>query len=216
MKRVVLTKYGFIRFPEEDFHDDGNNFTCYKFVDDESHVSKFVDDGEAYLSIHVNGKLPYEIYSTLPHYKRATWDFNGISVSSLTDALLQDFYKSCVEYEREYRAAEAAIQYPSLEDLTEKAYKVVGKKILELQKLEALVAKHVVGAAMLFSEYDWKRIRDCIQHLNAEIVRFDPTTYPSQIYKTETSFRFIKPEYEMEDSYWFRSIKEVFDKHELI
>lgn len=216
MKRVVLTKYGFIRFPEEDFHDDGNNFTCYRFVDDESHVSKLVDDGEAYLSIHVNGKLPYEIYSTLPHYKRATWDFNGISVSSLTDALLQDFYKSCVEYEREYRAAEAAIQYPSLEDLTEKAYKVVGKKILELQKLEALVAKHVVGAAMLFSEYDWKRIRDCIQHLNAEIVRFDPTTYPSQIYKTETSFRFIKPEYEMEDSYWFRSIKEVFDKHELI
>ena len=216
MKRIVLTKYGFIRFPEEDFHDDGNNFTCYKFVDDESHVSKLVDDGEAYLSIHVNGKLPYEIYSTLPHYKRATWDFNGISVSSLTDALLQDFYKSCVEYEREYRAAEAAIQYPSLEDLTEKAYKVVGKKILELQKLEALVAKHVVGAAMLFSEYDWKRIRDCIQHLNAEIVRFDPTTYPSQIYKTETSFRFIKPDYEMEDSYWFRSIKEVFDKHELI
>jgi hypothetical protein len=216
MKRVVLTKYGFIRFPEEDFHDDGNNFTCYKFVDDESHVSKLVDDGEAYLSIHVNGKLPYEIYSTLPHYKRATWDFNGVSVSSLTDALLQDFYKSCIEYEREYRAAEAAIQYPSLEDLTEKAYKVVGKKILELQKLEALVAKHVVGAAMLFSEYDWKRIRDCIQHLNAEIVRFDPTTYPSQIYKTETSFRFIKPEYEMEDSYWFRSIKEVFDKHELI
>ena len=216
MKRVVLTKYGFIRFPEEDFHDDGNNFTCYKFVDDESHVSKLVDDSEAYLSIHVNGKLPYEIYSTLPHYKRATWDFNGVSVSSLTDALLQDFYKSCVEYEREYRAAEAAIQYPSLEELTEKAYKVVGKKILELQKLEALVAKHVVGAAMLFSEYDWKRIRDCIQHLNAEIVRFDPTTYPSQIYKTETSFRFIKPEYEMEDSYWFRSIKEVFDKHELI
>jgi hypothetical protein len=216
MKRVVLTKYGFSRFPEEDFHDDGNNFTCYKFVDDESHVSKLVDDGEAYLSIHVNGKLPYEVYSTLPHYKRATWDFNGISVSSLTDALLQDFYKSCVEYEREYRAAEAAIQYPSLEDLTEKAYKVVGKKILELQKLEALVAKHVVGAAMLFSEYDWKRIRDCIQHLNAEIVRFDPTTYPSQIYKTETSFRFIKPEYEMEDSYWFSSIKEVFDKHELI
>ena len=22
MKRVILTKYGFIRFPEEDFHDD--------------------------------------------------------------------------------------------------------------------------------------------------------------------------------------------------
>jgi hypothetical protein len=216
MKRVVLTKYGFIRFPEEDFHDDGNNFTCYKFANEESHVSKLVDDGQAYLSIHVTGKLPYEVYSTLPHYKRATWDFNGISVASLTDALLQDFYVSCVEYEREYRAAEAAIQYPSLEELTEKAYKVVGKKILELQKLEALVAKHVVNAAMVFSEWEWKRVRDCIQHLNSEIVRFDPTTYPSQIYKTETSFRFIKPDYEMGDSYWFTSIKEVFDKHELV
>ena len=163
-----------------------------------------------------NRLILHEVYSALPHYKRATWDFNGISVSSLTDALLQDFYMSCVEYEKEYRAAEAAIQYPSLEELTEKAYKVVGKKILELQKLEALVAKNVVHAAMVFSEYEWKRVRDCIQHLNAEIVRFDPTTYPSQIYKTETSFRFIKPEYEMSDSYWFTSIKEVFDKHEII
>lgn len=218
MTRVILTKYGFTRFPEEDFHDDGNNFTCYRFSNNKgrNHVSKLVADGQAYLSCHVEGNLPYEIYSTLPHYKRATWDFNGISVASLTDALLQDFFKSCVEYEREYQEAEDSIQYPTLEELTEKAYKVVGKKILELQKLEALVAKHVVNAAMVFSEWEWKRVRDCIQHLNAEIVRFDPTTYPSQIYKTETSFRFIKPEYEMGDSYWFTSIKEVFDKHELV
>lgn len=216
MKRVILTKYGFIRFPEEDFHDDGNNFTCYKFADENSHVSKLVDDGQAYLSAHVNGQLPYEIYSELPHYKRATWDFNGTSVSSLTDALLQDFYQSCVMYEKEYREAEAAIQYPTIEELTEKAYMVVGKRIVDLQRLEALTTKHLVAAAMLFSEYDWKRLRECIQHLNAEIIRFDPTTYPAQIYKTQTSFRFVKPEYEMGDSYWFTSIKEVFDKHGLI
>lgn len=82
MTRLNLTKYGFIRFPEEDFSDDGNRFTCYRFSDTNSHISKLVSDGQAYLSAHVNGQLPYEVYSKLPYYQAATWEYNGVSLYS--------------------------------------------------------------------------------------------------------------------------------------
>lgn len=215
MKRICLSKYGFVKWPEESFSDDGNYFEGWR-AGEAARVSKHVSNGQAYLSCRVKGSLPYEIYSELPHYRRAIWDFNGVSAESLTDALLQDFFNSCVAYEKEYRAAEASIEYPTLEELTDKTYKVVSKKIFELQELKELVAKHVATAAMLFSEYEWKRIRDCIRHLNAEIVKFDPTTYPSQIYKTGASLDFIKADYEGVDSYWFKSIKEVFDNYKLV
>lgn len=113
MKRINLTKYGFIRFPEEDFTDDGASFQTYRFSETNNHVSKHVSDGQVYLSVHVIGQLPYEVYSTLPHYRSATWDFNGVSVASLTDAQLQDFFNACLQYEKEYRAAEASIRYPT-------------------------------------------------------------------------------------------------------
>ena len=215
MTRVILTKYGFIRFPEEDFSDDGNNFTCYRFSDTNSHVSKLVSDGQAYLSAHVNGNLPYEVYSKLPNYQAATWSYNGISVASLTDEMLKDFFRACVQYEKEYQAAEAAVEYPTLEELTEKCHRIVGKKLLELSKLENLMAKNMRFAVLNFSDYEWKRIKDCMKSLDQEVKRFSPGTYPATIYKTSTSFQFIKPTYEMGDSYWFRSIMEVFDKYGL-
>ena len=214
MKRINLTKYGFVRFPEEDFVDDSNRFTCYRFSDTNSHVSKLVADGQAYLSAHVTGNLPYEVYSTLPHYKRATWDFNGISVASLTDALLQDFFSACVEYEREYQAAEASTVWPTMEELAEKCKEIVSFKHRELADLQELVAKNLLNATLLFTDYEWKRVKECMAHLDAEIRRFNPVTYPVAVYKTQASFRLMQPNYEM-DSYWYNSLKEVFAKYGL-
>lgn len=214
MKRVILTKYGFIRFPEEDFHDDGNNFTCYRFSNTNSHVSKLVADGQAYLSVHVSGQLPYDVYSKLPHYKRATWDFNGISVESLTDALLQDFYQSCVEYEREYQEAETQTVWPTMDELTVKCKEIVRHKQKELADLYNLVSNNLLKAALTFSEYEWKRIRECLQNLEKETQRYSPITYPTAVYKTQASFRLMQLEYE-KDHYWSNSLKEVFAKYGL-
>ena len=80
MKKIVMTKYGFVRWPEKDFSDDGNRFTCYR-VGESTRVSKLVSDGRAYLSIESScgkGTLPYEHYSTLPHYNKACWMYNGV------------------------------------------------------------------------------------------------------------------------------------------
>ena len=125
MKRINLMKYGFVRWPERDFHDDGNNFTCFRVGTLE--ISKLVSDGQVYLSAQAsecgNKTLPYEIYSNLPYYNEATWKYNGIALDTLTDADLEAFYEFCVEYEKAYVEEEEHIEYPTIEELTERCEK---------------------------------------------------------------------------------------------
>ena len=54
-----------------------------------------------------------------------------------------------------------------------------------------------------------------IKHLMNETVRFDPATFPSTILGRATSFDFVKPNTYTEDSYWFTSIKDLFDKYHM-
>lgn len=215
MKRVILTKYGFIRFPEEDFHDDGNNFTCYRFSDTNSHVSKLVADGQAYLSVHVSGQLPYGVYSKLPHYRRATWDFNGISVASLTDELLQDFFNSCIEYEREYQEAEAAIQYPTELELQHKCLRVQNKLIREMNELEDLMGEHAVEAAGKFSKWEWEQLQKYLTYMLQELNKHQPDTFIPDIRGTARSITFIQSKEDTEPTYWYKSIKEMFQKYSI-
>lgn len=215
MTRVVLTKYGFTRFPEEDFHDDGNNFTCYRFSNTNSHVSKLVADGQAYLSVHVNGNLPYEVYSKLPHYKRATWDFNGISVSSLTDALLQDFFNACVEYEKEYQAAEASTKYPTECELLAKCIRVQNKLIIEMNELETLIGEHAVEAAVKFSKWEWEQLQKYLTYMLQELSKYKPDTFIPDTLGTVRSITFLQSKEDIEPTYWYKSIKETFDKYGL-
>ena len=107
MQRINLTKYGFIRDREEDFSDDGNRFQGYR-VGKRVRVSKHVYNGDVYLSIDTclgDRYLPYTVYSKLPHYKPAAWNYNGVSVATLTDDDLRNFYNACIAYEQEYENA---------------------------------------------------------------------------------------------------------------
>jgi hypothetical protein len=214
MTRLNLIKYGFIRFPEEDFSDDGNRFTCYRFSDTDSHVSKLVHNGQAYLSCHVSGHLSYDVYSKLPNYRKSNWDFNGIPMASLTDEMLQEFYQSCVDFEKEYQEAENQIVWPTMDELAEKCKEIVSHKHKELADLHDLVNRNLLNAVLLFTEYEWKRVKECMTRLDEEIRRFNPVTYPVAVYKTQSSFRLLQPDYER-DCYWSKSLKEVFDKYGL-
>lgn len=212
MKKIMMAKYGFVRCPEEDFSDDGNRFTCYK-VGTRVRVSKLVADGQVYLSARIDGsKLPYEVYSQLPHYKFLD-DLNGVAVVPLTDADLEKLYQDCLAYEQEYEEAEASIAYPTLEELTSKASMVVGKRLLEISKIENRLNKHTREIIEKFSPYEWKRIQEYMKYLMADVKSFDPGTYPQQILGTARSFNFVKPETYMEESYWFKALKELFEKY---
>lgn len=215
MKRINMIKYGFVRWPEEDFSDDGNHFTAYR-AGKTVRVSKLVSDGQAYLSISSEcgkGTLPFEVYSKLPHYHDANWKWNGVSVAGLTDKDLEDFYKACVLYEMEYVDTESRIKYPTLEEIKEKAVKLTAKSLLELSKIEMLLSKYGLEAAAKFSAYEWKQVQEYIKHLQADVVRFDPEAFPETIVGKSYSFDFVKPEYNMEESYWFTYLRDLFQKY---
>jgi hypothetical protein len=213
MTRINLAKYGFVRWPEEDFSDDGNRFTCYR-AGKNVRVSKLVADGAVYLSIDSgvgNCSLPYEVYSQLPHYKAANWDYNGIQVEPLTDDDLKEFYEACVAFEQEYEAAEASIKYPTLDEIKDKAMRVTAKRLFELETVEQWFKTRALEAAAKLSAYEWKQVQEYTKNLMADVKRFDPETYPQTIVGTSRSFDFVKPEYEMNDSYWFKYLHELFE-----
>lgn len=216
MTRINLIKYGFIRFPEEDFSDDGNRFTCYRFSDTNSHISKLVADGQAYLSAHVSGQLPYEVYSKLPNYQAATWSYNGISVASLTDEMLQDFFQACVQYEKEYQAAEAAIEYPTECELQHKCLRIQTKLTHEMNELETLLGEHAVEAATKFSKWEWEQLQKYLTYMLQELSRYNPEKFIPSVLGTALSITFLQNKDDTEPTYWHKSIKEMFQKHSII
>ena len=213
MKRVNLIKYGFVRWPEEDFSDDGNRFQCYR-AGKNLRVSKIVADGQVYLSISSDcdrGTLPYDIYARLPHFHEANWDYNGVSLETLTDEDIQKFYEACIAYEEEYEAAEASLTYPSIEELEDKALELYNATNEEVKEIKAIFMRYSLDAALRFSSYDWKICQEYLNNLVKELDRNDPAIIPSKIYKTAYSFNYIKSQ--PRESYWYQYLKTLFNKY---
>lgn len=216
MKRINLTKYGFIRYPDGDFSDDGSFFRTYRFSDTNSYISKLVSEGQAYLSVHVTGNLPYEVYSTLPNYRAATWSYNGISVESLTDKMLQNFFNACVKYEKEYQAAEASMAWPSIAEIKAQTQKIYALRQQELNKISQLLALHSADLALKLSKYAWSDFQDCLKHLVQEVGKFNPETFPQTIYQKSYSVDFVKPtNSDLKTGYWFGRLMEYIDRSKL-
>lgn len=211
MTRINLTKYGFIRCPEEDFSDDGNRFSCFRAG--RVRVTKLVSDGEAYIDGGVNdGKLPYEVYSKLPHYS-AVGSLNGVSIASLTEEDLQDLYADCQAYEVEYTNAENSIQYPTLDELTQQCMRIYGKRLVEISTVEDLMRDHGFKAATKLSAYEWKYLQEYLKNLIGKLKQYDPATYPKSILRQAYSFSFIRPDNgELKNCYYYEWIIKLFNE----
>ena len=211
MKKIMMNKYGFVRWPEEDFSDDGNRFYCYK-VGNRVRVSKLVSDGVAYISARVDrGTLPFAVYSKLPHYSKLD-DLNGVSVISLTDNDLFDLCEACLMYDKEYSEAEAAIEYPSVYAIREQCIKVKAKRVAELAEVEAELARNVTKLALTVQEWQWKTLREYLVCLKKS-AEFDVDDKAKAMYKTTYSFDFVKPDYhDLNDSFYYKWIMDLFKK----
>lgn len=211
MKKIMMTKYGFVRWPEEDFNDDGNAFTCYK-VGERVRVSKCTYKGEVFISARINGsKLPYEVYSKLPHYSYLD-DLNGVSIADLADEDLAKLYGACLAYELEYTEAEANIQMPTLEEIKEQCVKVQAKRFTEIAHIETLLSTNVTKLALTLSDYKWRTLKDYITRLTDQAVNYDPENYAPKILDTSFSFTFCSPTYgELESSYWYKALLEIIN-----
>ena len=215
MTRINLVKYGFVRDAAEDFSDDGNRFQAYRVG--RVRVTKLVSDGEAYIDGDINdGKLPYEVYSKLPHYS-AVGRLNGVSVASLTEDDLQKLYEDCQAYEMEYTNAENSIKYPTLDEIKNQCKLISAKRLVELGTVEDLMKEHCFEAATMFSAYEWKFLQECLRSLMSKVKLFNPDTYPQNILNQSYSFTFVKPtNNDLKECFYDTEIIGLFKKYLII
>jgi hypothetical protein len=203
-----MTKYGFERWQAEDFSDDGNRFTCYK-VGNRVRVSKLVRDGRAYISARIDGiKLPYEVYSQLPHYKVLD-DLNGISVDNIDEDDLLELYHACVEYEQEYNAAEANLDLPTIEELELQCAIVINNVHRQIAEVECAIKNNITKLMVNLDSYKWDSIKHYYNSLLKEVDRYKK--YPAQMLGTAQSISFCKPNKTLSDSYYYEALMKIIN-----
>lgn len=216
MRKILMTKYGFVRWPEEDFSDDGNRFYCFR-AGKCVRVSKLVSDGQVYLSARIDGiKLPYEIYGNLPHYK-ALDALNGVSMDSLTDTDLEKLYADCLAYEQEYLEAERTIKYPTIDEITEQCRKVHEHTTKEFTSARDYFNTHATQAALTLAEYEWQQIRDYLSELAKRAKTYDSEEkieeFVNRNHGTSYSFNFCAPTCSgLKESYYYKRIYELINR----
>ena len=211
MKKIMMTKFGFTRSPEDDFSDDGNRFTCYK-VGNLVRVSKLVSDGWAYIDGNIRGQLPYDIYGKLPHYQ-AVGRLNGVKLETLTEEMLTQLYFDCLEYEKEYTAAMQDLVYPTEGEIRIQCMKVQAKAQQELANIEFALSGNMVRLATTLTEWEWKTIREYINNIENRKANYDHTVVPQRMKGTVASIEFCKPgNSNLQDSYYYTRIMELINK----
>lgn len=214
MKRINMTKYGFIRFEEGDFSDDGNRFTCYTLSPSSRlRISKLVSDGRVYLSSSMNGnKLDYTEYSKLPHYKDATWNYNGEDLEDLIEQDLVDFYNACIEYEKEYLEAEAKVSFPSIEDIKLQCETINAIRKAEIDEVSVLLERVAVRFVLEADRYVVSRFQDYFKSLKNRF--FDVDKYPQTIQKSNYGRNFVKASNsDLQPSFDYKELMEILDKY---
>lgn len=214
MKRINMTKYGFIRNEREDFSDDGNRFTSYLTSSNSRlRVTKLVSDGRAYLSSDMNGnKLDYEEYSKLPHYKDATWNYNGVDMDSLTDEDLVNWYNACVEYEKEYIEAESKVVFPTIEDIKLQCETINAIRQAEIDEVSTLLERIAIRFVLGADKYTLNNFQSYFKSLNNRF--FDVDTYPQTIQKSNYGRNFIKStNSDLQPSFYYKCLIEILEKY---
>lgn len=210
MKKVMMTKYGFIRWPEQDFTDDGSKFDAYR-VGARVRVTKCVYNGQAYIDADIPNafKLPYEVYSKLPHYK-ALSKLNGIAVDSLTDGELIDLYEACIAYEKEYTEAEDTIVMPTIEEIANQCKRI---RIKAAQELTEINKRFSLTICDKLSKWEWTNVREYMLAIAERANKFDPAVYPQKIYGTAISINFCKPDSsELNDTWYYTKLLEYMNR----
>lgn len=216
MKKIMMNKYGFIRYEDEDFSDDGNRFICYlTSPNSRLRISKHVSDGQVYLSSSMEGnKVDYTEYSKLPHYKKATWEYNGTSILGLTDEDMIDFYNACVEYEKEYLEVESKIVFPTLVELRNQCSRINKIRQQEIKEVEDLLQKASLNLFLKgTSDYELRSIRDYYKSLTNRF--YNPDTYPQTVQYSNYGRNFVKDTNpDLQPDWYYKHLVEILTKYQ--
>ena len=216
MKRINLVKYGFVKWPEESFWDDGSHFDAYR-VGERVRVTKCISDGQAYIDGRIDGGfLEYNEYSSLPHYS-AISKLNGVSVGIITEIDLMRLYEDCLAYEKEYIEEENRIKasLPTEEEIRERCFEILGFRHTELdlidKRLSTLTPKLIVEC----SDYQWKQIREYYQSLVRKTTQYNVDTWPKSVVGKPMSRKFMSPDFsDLKPTFYFKELMEILDKYD--
>lgn len=213
MKRIELTKYGFIRSPKDDFSDDGNRFTCYRVGN--VRVSKLISHGDAYISARIeDGKLPYEMYSKLPGYSELD-SLNGVSVESITEDDIQKLYETCITYEKAYMDTYNTIEWPTELELISKQRELYEEYLVRYNRINALLQEHLITIMTNCSTYDWGRLKEHMGMFKRRVEDYANLENAKKRYKDRSSFDFVKKDAKAiaEKDYYYDTIMEIIEKY---
>ena len=216
MKRINLSKYGFVRSPEDDFTDDGNNFTCYRVG--KVRVSKSISNWDgglyAYIAGHIDSDaLPYEVYSQLPHYE-AMDRLNDVIKADITEEDLQQLYEDCLSYAHEWDDAVKNIKYPTVDELKARMKEVRLHYQEQLAEVKGLLSINVFDILTKGNEYKFKWLKEYL----STIERRANTDYHKEEdlekwSRTASAIRFASPECnELKEHYWRDSVLEILEE----
>jgi hypothetical protein len=163
----------------------------------------------------MNGcKLDYTEYSKLPHYKDATWNYNGVDMNSLTDEDLVNWYNACVEYEKEYIEAESKVVFPTIEEIRNQCIRIRKLRQQELNNITKLINDN--GTALLLgltSDYELRNLRDYYKNLKRTAEGLDPDLYPQTIQKSNYGRNFVKEtNSDLKENWYYKQLKEIISK----
>ena len=213
MKQINLTKYGFVRTPNEDFSDDGSRF--YVYHAGRVRVSKTTWNGEVFLAGRIDGNLlNYDVYSKLPHYE-ALDRLNGVDIASLTEQDLIQLYNDCVEYEKEYNEAEKNVVFPTIDELKDQCVKIRKHYQEQLVNAQTLIERNAVKLVLKASEWKLKSIRSNLETITKRANGYDPDTYPQSIQKSSYGINFAKPtNHDLTETWYYDQIVKTINEVE--
>lgn len=161
-----LAKYGFTRDASLDFTSCYKKYTGYTVG--KVQVTRMVGTANCFgyklatitVKPALDDRLPYNVYSKLPHYAGLK-KLNNVRADKVTDADLTAFYNDCVEYEKEYDNAIASLKYPTAKEAEDKALLIAQHFAEQAALLELLLRPHIF---QILSHKDSMRARSAIAY----------------------------------------------------
>jgi hypothetical protein len=93
---------------------------------------------------------------------------------------------------------------------------IQAKLVKEMSELEQLMGDHAVEAATKFSKWEWQGLQEHLTYMLQELSKYNPEKFIPDVLGTARSFTFMQSKADVEPTYWYTSIKEMFQKYSII
>ena len=215
MKKIELTKYGFVRSKEDDFSDDGTRFICYRVGN--IRVSKALSKctpGLVFIAATLpweERRLTYDMVSKLPHYKQLD-KLNGCMMDDISEQDLIQLHDDCVSYEKEYNELLEQTKFPTMDELKDAYEKIKAQKVSQLEEANKLLKDNALDLLLNVNDYVLHQIRVNYKGLKSA-ADINPDERAKGAFEKALSFSIIEDSKKQEESFYLKEIKDYLKRY---